>query len=480
MGEFVMIYKIGLYGRISSTILGCLLGISIIMNCGNDTDKDFKGSVSSGKSYRLIYNNDGTYVLSNALHEGRPLTIEDVEDYVNMIENTPVTTYAICSNSLMPYYESKFDRSIGCLNDEHPDTAKGSTTTENMRLYGKSVLALREQGTDIIEICVNRTKKLGLEAFVTMRMNDLHFNDVSVRNPLEQSDFWLDHPEFYVGEHPGWNATGALNFAHEEVRQYKLNMIREICEGYDLDGLELDFMRFPVYFPYGEGENYLDVMTDFVADARSIADEAGQRRGRPILLTVRVPSRMDFCLSRGFDVRTWVEKGLVDFITLSAFFTDDPILPVREFIEALGPAEIGVYGSLENGVHSPREPRTHGLYRAAAAHMLASIIQGTHVLIDKQELVHIPHRVGVIVPRALKLQLLPLTSGRSRNIVRDRKPPRAPALPEESALCAEELEHMGCRVHFRKPVLQECRRHVAVELQAGRDVFSCYGPHPSG
>jgi hypothetical protein len=38
------------------------------------------------------------------------------------------------------------------------------------------------------------------------------------------------------------------NFAVPEVRAQKLALIRELCENYDLDGLELDFLRFYSYF----------------------------------------------------------------------------------------------------------------------------------------------------------------------------------------------------------------------------------------
>ena len=267
------------------------------------------GKGTDSESYRFIYNNDGTYILSNSLHGGRPITVDDVKDYVDIVAGTPVTTYAVCSNSLMPYYESRYERSMGVLSEGQHDTGEISHA-ENVSVYGESILRLREQGTDIVEICLDRAREQGMEAFITMRMNDLHFNDPSVHNPLQQSDFWLEHPEYYVGKHPGWHADGALNFAHEEVRHYKLNFIKELCERFDLDGLELDFMRFPVYFPYGRGKEFCDIMTDFVTEARDITDEIGRIRGRDILLCVRIPADLTYCLYKGFDIRNWIQRDL--------------------------------------------------------------------------------------------------------------------------------------------------------------------------
>lgn len=362
------------------SILLFIISAVLCTSCVQKNEEKTSVGMNEKKHYRYIYNNDGTYTLSNALHNNRALTIDDVKDYVTIVSGTPITTYAICSNSLMPYFRSRNERPIGCLSEKQKD-AGTSSDGENVGSYGEGVRALEKQGTDIVEICVNRAKELGLEAFITMRMNDLHFTNVSVRNPLEQSDFWLDHPEFRVGEHPGWHADGALNFANKEVREYKLNFIRELCERFNLDGLELDFMRFPVYFPFGKGKEYVDVMTDFVAGARKISDEIGASRGRPILLAVRIPSDLDYCLYKGFDIRAWIRLNLVDMITVSAFFFDNPLLPIRKFKESLGECPVPVYGNMDTGIYSlmPREPRTHGSFRASAAHLLSNGADGLYL-----------------------------------------------------------------------------------------------------
>ena len=60
---------------------------------------------------RLIFNNDGTFILGNSVHGGRPLVPQDVMDYVDLVAGTPVTSYFICTNSGMPYYDSAVERS---------------------------------------------------------------------------------------------------------------------------------------------------------------------------------------------------------------------------------------------------------------------------------------------------------------------------------------------------------------------------------
>ncbi|MFC1452686.1 hypothetical protein ACFLSJ_04995 [Verrucomicrobiota bacterium] len=315
---------------------------------------------------RFVFNNDGTFILSNGVHGHRPLTPSDVEDYVDLVAGTHVTSFFICTNSSMPYYESRYDRSIGCL---RPDTLPGDGRHphegDNCELYGRNIMALREQGTDIVELCVNRARARGMEAFATMRMNDLHFTDPAIRYPPGQGDFWLEHPEYYLADASlGWHADGALNFAHAEVREHKLNIAREICERFDIDGIELDFMRFPVYFPGGMGEANVPVMTDFVRAARSVTRDVGGRRGRPLELTLRVPPRLDLCRNLGFDPREYVRERLIDFLTIGPFFHDFPTVPVAAFREALGDDAIPIYAAMD---HAVVRHGSHGDFRGRAA-----------------------------------------------------------------------------------------------------------------
>ena len=239
-------------------------------------------------------------------------------------------------------------------------------------------MALREAGTNIVAVCVERAHEHGMEAFASMRMNDLHFNDPAIRYPLGQGDFWLQHPETYVGDATlGWHADGALNFTHPQVRAYKLATIAEICDGFDIDGIDLDFMRFPVYFPRGEGERHIPLMTAFVREAREIVDRAGQKRGRPLELGVRLPARVDICRRLGFDSVAFVRQKLVNFITLTPFLHNFPSIPARRFREQLGDDAVPIYAGLMS--HSPHGPLSQGAFRASAANCFREGADGLYM-----------------------------------------------------------------------------------------------------
>ena len=98
-----------------------------------------------------------------------------------------------------------------------------------------------------------------------------------------------------------------------------------MCRGYDVDGVELDFYRAPRFFrPSMEGEpvepQHVEAMTDLVRRIRRAADEAGQRRGRPLLLAIRAPMTVEKGLFIGLDLETWLAEDLVDLLIAG----DDP------------------------------------------------------------------------------------------------------------------------------------------------------------
>lgn len=317
---------------------------------------------------RFIFNNDGSFVLSNSLHGGRPLTIGDVHDYVDQAAGTGVTSFFICSGSSMPYYCSRHERTIGCL---HAETPAGDGAhphgADNCELYGANARALSQKGTDIVEQCVERAHAQGMEAGISMRMNDLHFNDPAICFPLGQGDFWMRHPQYHLGDRApqGWHTDGALDFSHAAVRQYKLELFAEICTDFDADAVELDFMRFPVYFPAGAGPECAPLMTEFVGQARQIARDAGAQRGRPLELGIRLPVEMKGARYLGFDAATYARDGLVDFITVTPFLHDVPSVPVAAFRRELGDADLPLYAGMMSNARSG--PLGHGALRAHAA-----------------------------------------------------------------------------------------------------------------
>jgi YVTN family beta-propeller protein len=139
---------------------------------------------------------------------------------------------------------------------------------------------------------------------------------------------------------------GGLNYAVPEVRAYRLAQFREVLERYDVDGLDLDFQRFPCYFKPGEERTHRGVMTQFMREIRELTNEIAARRGKPLLLTARVLAVPEQNLAVGLDPVTWAHEGLLDFVTVSHYLRNDFTLPVSEWRKAL-PHGMPIYASVE-------------------------------------------------------------------------------------------------------------------------------------
>jgi hypothetical protein len=317
---------------------------------------------------RIIYNNDGTFILGNDIHGKRPITPDDVRDYVDLVADTPVTTFFMCTGSAMPYYRSRHERFLGNMEGcRHVSGSESPCPGDACGTYGKAVESLAAHGSDMVSLVIERCRQVGLEVMTSMRVNDLHFTDRDKIYPSAQADFWLDHPEYDLGDSavPGWHSKGAANFEHAAVREYKLNLLQESIERFAPDGHEMDLMRFPVYFPAAKAKDCSPIMTDFIRKSRAIVKETAKKAGQERLFGVRLPASVEICKAIGFDPRGWCDEGLVDFITISAFFYDVPTLPVAQFRRDIGSPDVPIYAGLDHGVAEPRGGWGH--FRACVA-----------------------------------------------------------------------------------------------------------------
>ncbi len=331
--------------------------------------------------HRIIHNNDGTDALSNLWFHKRPLSVADINAYVDMTAKSQVTTYMMCSGSDFFYYRSKYGRLFCDDKNGTLNCGKDTAAYRNFRKYYTNFLNLEKEGTDLIAASLNRAKKDGMEAFITYRMNDLHFNDTTSHCPIVFTDFWYSHPQYWTNDKtPGWNAARALDFAHKEVRDRKLAIITEQLEKYDMiDGYDLDFMRFIVYFKLGEGRKNAPLMTQLVKDIRAKVDSISARRGKKILLSVRVPPTVETCMDKGLNIQEWIRLGLVDFVSIGVHWRGDPSLPVAQFRKELGAVNIPIYASIDDGGYRPRETFSHGMLRGMASHILSQGADGLYL-----------------------------------------------------------------------------------------------------
>jgi len=208
----------------------------------------------------------------------------------------------------------------------------------------------------------------------------LHFC-VPEETPKGYSDFWMNHPEYRIGENFGWNTAGAYDFAHSEVRAFKTGIIAEQLDKYGhlIDGFDLDFMRMPAYFKTGESMKNAPLMTELVRTVKQKIDETSTRIGRKILLSVRVWVDVDQSLQNGLDVKEWVRLGLVDMVHVGVFWNGHPAMPISKFRHDLRNDQIPIYATIDDGGYWQRETYSHGQRRGMAAHAYSQGASGFYL-----------------------------------------------------------------------------------------------------
>ena len=176
-------------------------------------------------------------------------------------------------------------------------------------------------GGDPFREFISACRDAGQSAFISMRLNDTHHlawaDTPGNRQGIHSiSRFYVEHPEYRLGR----TGTG-LDWAIPEVRARMSGFIKEITSNWDIDGLELDFMRFPAFFkPDTPHAVRGEIMTRFVADTRAALD-AGARPGRGHWLCARIPCKLAMLPEIGIDLLELVDAG-VDMLNLSAsYFT---------------------------------------------------------------------------------------------------------------------------------------------------------------
>ncbi|MCK6487042.1 MAG: hypothetical protein L6R48_01660 [Planctomycetes bacterium] len=190
----------------------------------------------------------------------------------------------------------------------------------------------RGRGIDQFAVWLARCRRHGIEGWLTARMNDAHgLKERAIAEAggapddhgwvlLCQAQRWLDHPEWRRAPYrPERSWEGAFDWAHAAVRQEQIAFVSEVFERWDLDGFEMDWLRWGMNFAPGGETAGCAILSDFTAEVRAIADAAARRRGHPIRLGVRVPAEPATCLELGYDVAAWAERGLVDQVVLSNF-----------------------------------------------------------------------------------------------------------------------------------------------------------------
>lgn len=318
---------------ITAGVIGMLAGSFLFSSCNNEGKQ---GLVSSLEEYRelrtaklnkarpLIHNNDGNDVIYYPIDEEYSVD-KFLDKRSRGLIGTDVTTISYCPIA-SGFGNFTYDTKVGEVLVKH---GYEFGIREQDRNITAEMLA---EGTDPLKVTVEFAQKHGFEVFFSNRMNDTHDAAHRADKPyFLWTEFKEKHPEFLfgsIGEKLPNGRWSSVDFAHKEVRDLCVQFFKEVCDNYDVDGVELDFFRhFELFKTVGRGgiasQKEVDMLTDMVREIRKVTEEAGMKRGKPILVLTRVPTSPEYAKQAGVDIEQWIDEGLVDIVVGSDYFRLD-------------------------------------------------------------------------------------------------------------------------------------------------------------
>jgi hypothetical protein len=385
--------------------------------------------------WRIIYNDDGTDVGAGDLDDDIATNQKAFTDkYLERLTGTQVdlVVYDPIMTDMFVNYQSEFLQDYGDVRDELVDNP-GSILTSQM--------------DDPFQTALSFCHGNNIDFFASFRMNDTHDTleadglayipsecpgnkvpltpNIGLPNYITASPGYRPTPPFgrdYIFEtfdpnFSKWKAYNqhlllgsycmqreflnqsssvddakldvkywwtAKNFAEQDVRDRMFEMIQEICWNYNVDGIELDFLRSPIFFAEcleidtytgnfkKATQEHINLMTQFVAKIREMTSRVAKQRRRTLKVAIRVPENVILSRNIGLDIETWLKNKLFDVLIVSGGYTPLAMMPaIREMVLFAAPFNVPVYGCI-NWSGLDTVPGNPNQWRAAAMNILST------------------------------------------------------------------------------------------------------------
>ncbi len=225
-------------------------------------------------------------------------------------------------------YNIETDEKGFAVRDDKGETVKkvgpvGDASSKYFAVFFKCAHELIKNGIDIYEFAIEHIKKTNTRVFLSVRMNDEHFPD----NRAINSSFAFKNG----GEHTIDKDGRSLDYSQEAVRNYYFEYIKELVTNYKVDGVEMDWLRYPNVLPLSKA-NDLSILSDYMKKVRQLLDTYDKN----LSLAVRILPTEEALIRGGFDVSGWISDGSVDILTIENFYIPTNYqLPVKEWRDSI-------------------------------------------------------------------------------------------------------------------------------------------------
>ncbi len=314
---------------------------------------------------------------ANALIGGLAGSGGDAATFVNFAKGyagSHVTDFMMCVCNMISTVPTDLPSWTDLIDKYYQTTENGVAVDYSNESHALGAYKhFKEKGIDYFDIWCKTFPTVGINPWISIRMNDIHGNTYET-SPL-LSDFYHENPQYRrvthsnnAGTYSGFNK--ALDFYHEEVRERMLDYINDMLSRYDCYGLELDYQREIRLWHHGYEYQGLDTLSEFMHEVDRIIEIYEEKYGHEIKLGIRCGSDIETNYDFGLDILTWAAEGILDLvIPTGRWDSTDNEIPVREWTSLLHPYGVTVAPCIEVQLRGESRHTLETYNGAAAAYL---------------------------------------------------------------------------------------------------------------
>ncbi len=290
----------------------------------------YAGTQSNKKLYTgelILYYEPYSYTL-HGFHDAESMNTIMLEEFIRM-NPTEITCQTVRIGAKCLHHSKFLERNN-----------KPARTDENTIIDDPAKLA---QNCDILEESIKHIKEYIKDKNVHLSSN-IGMNSPYAWLPELSEKFTRDHPELLLN--------GYFDYKRREVQEYALQIIYEIIDDYDVDGMVFDYMR-------SYNNQTVETLVDIIKKTKERLNKKEIKTGEKLELKVRIPAdQVIYCKA----MQICVENGYIDGIIPSNVATSEPLPPLKHYKEMCKGTKVKVYGCIDGWKHNlGNDPRAGSL-----------------------------------------------------------------------------------------------------------------------
>jgi hypothetical protein len=278
--------------------------------------KSYQKDISNQATKRVIILHDG---FSHYFSYGEPGTGVDAR-YVQKYRDSDVKMFMFQTPATgVANWPSKITNLLG---EGMPEELWSKRRKGDRRAYDYIQWAVKN-GQEGFRVVSQVCRQAHVQCHASMRMNLFFKNGGRSGEALEEyfnGRWWREHPELrkqaaVEGSALGIEKAVQIDYAQPQARQFVTDLLMELATNYDVEGVNLDFTRWP---PIADPRRHdFSVLTTFVKEFRQKLDRLAARKGRQLALSALLVdghhARMTLAEQK-IDLEAWLASGCLNFV----------------------------------------------------------------------------------------------------------------------------------------------------------------------